>query len=81
MYSIALVLGSYIGEVFIRNNPDLNCEWSYEDVFGDGGAVLHLKVSDKTRAFPIDKVVKRLTNGPEDNVKFFYDIAKKKFRE
>ena len=76
--SMAIVWGSYIGEVFKRNAP-VPCEWSVENVFGDG-EVLHLKAGD-SRLFPIEKAYKRLINGAEDSVWSFYTVFKEKFQE
>ncbi|WP_027629393.1 hypothetical protein [Ruminiclostridium cellobioparum] len=51
-------------------------KWVYEDEFGTG-AVLHIKVDNNNRVYPIDKAFKRLKNGPEDNVVSFYEVFKK----
>ncbi|GGI11534.1 hypothetical protein [Gottfriedia solisilvae] len=70
--SMAHIWGAYLGEVIIRNS-DCKIIWCNENVFGDG-EIIHL-IQDETRLFPIDKVYKRLINGKEDNVVFFYEIA------
>ncbi len=75
IWSMATIWGAYIGEVICRMNPD-KCKWVYEDEFGNG-KFLHIKVENNNRACPIDKVYKRLKNGPEDNVVSFYDIFNK----
>ncbi|WP_052339902.1 hypothetical protein [Gorillibacterium massiliense] len=73
--SMAIIWGTYLGEVVRIHNSD-KCNWYVENVFGDG-EVLHLQIGD-IKAFPIDKVYKRLTNGPEDNVVSFYNVVKYK---
>ncbi|MBU5351117.1 hypothetical protein KQI74_02425 [Paenibacillus barcinonensis] len=71
--SMALIWGVYLGEVIRNHNLD-RCNWYVENVFGDG-EVLHLQVGS-VKAFPIDKVYKRLMNGPEDSILSFYDVIK-----
>jgi len=71
--SMATIWGVYLGEV-IRIHNSSNCNWFVENVFGDG-EVLHLQIGE-IKAFPIDKVMKRLMNGAEDNVVSFYDVIK-----
>ncbi len=75
IWSMATIWGIYMGEVICKNSSD-RCKWVYEDEFGTG-AVLHIKVDNNNRVYPIDKVFKRLKNGPEDNVLSFYDVFKK----
>lgn len=74
IWSMAAIWGVYVGEVMCKNNQH-RCKWVYEDEFGSG-PVLHIKVDNNSRAFPLDKVYKRLKNGPEDNVASFYDVFK-----
>ncbi|MBX9851089.1 MAG: hypothetical protein K2X86_04945 [Cytophagaceae bacterium] len=76
--SMAIVWGSYIGEVFKRH-AGASCEWAVENVFGEG-EILHLKAGD-SRLFPIEKAYKRLVNGTEDNVWSFYTVFKEKIKE
>lgn len=71
IFSMASVWGTYVGEVMRREIGD-RCIWVNENV-SDFGVVMHIKLGGK-RAFPIEKAYKRLINGPEDSVKFFYDV-------
>ncbi|WIY60187.1 hypothetical protein [Bacillus arachidis] len=73
MYSMALIWGSYLGEV-LKRHLGQEAEWLQETVF-DNEEVLHLQVGE-WKVFPIDKVYKRLVNGSEENVISFYDITK-----
>jgi hypothetical protein len=74
IWSMATIWGAYLGEVICRNNPG-KCRWVYESSIGTE-AILHLKVDNNNRAYPLDKVYKRLKNGPEDNIVSFYDVFK-----
>lgn len=71
--SLAIIWGIYLGEVVRIHNSE-RCHWQVDDVLGDG-AELYLQI-EHIKAFPIYKVYKRLTNGPEDNVMSFYDVIK-----
>jgi len=71
--SMATIWGVYLGEV-VRIHSSSNCNWFVENVFGDG-EILHLQIG-QTKAFPIDKVIKRLRNGPEDSIVSFYRVIK-----
>jgi hypothetical protein len=62
----ALVWGAYIGEVLRRNYGG---EWIVEN----GIFALHIA---NARIYPSSKVYKRLTNGPEDNIAFYYETFK-----
>lgn len=58
--------GAYIGEVFRRN---VGGEWiTWEDQWGKAPAI----ALGGTKIFPQDKVRKRFTNGPEDNLWHYY---------
>lgn len=70
--SMAMMYGVYIGEV-IRRNTSKEIQWVYEDGFGNGD-LLHLKLDDKNRINPIGKTFKRLKNGREDEILFFYQV-------
>lgn len=64
---MAKMLGGYIGEV-IRKHYGGN--WVIEDLMNEGN-VLFLNTGDM-KTFPVSKVYKRLKNGPEDNVFYYY---------
>jgi len=63
------MLGGYLGEVIIKHYGG---SWDIED-FMNGGNTIVLNTGG-IKAFPIGKVYKRLTNGPEDNVAHFYQF-------
>ncbi len=71
---MAMVWGAYLGEVMRRHHGG---EWIVAPVFGpDDDPVLTLKIGD-TSLFPPAKVHKRLTNGAEDNVWYYYQVLEK----
>lgn len=72
--SMAMIWGAYIGEVMRREiGPD--CIWVREDVFGDGD-IFHIRVAGKdVRAFPLDKALKRMLNGPKEHIGPFFDFG------
>jgi len=74
IWSMATVWGAYVGEVMCRNNQD-RCKWMYEHIPGSG-SVLFIQVDNNNQANPMEKVYKRLKNGPEDNVVSFYNVFK-----
>jgi hypothetical protein len=70
----ALTLGAYLGEVIRRIHGG---EWVREDFAGEKD-VLMLKIGE-TSIFPNDKVYKRITNGAEDDVRFYYKVLSSEF--
>ncbi len=68
---MAMVWGAYIGEVIRRH---WGGEWTTESN-APVGAVLTLRVHE-IEMFPPAKAYKRLTNGPEDNIWFYYEVLK-----
>jgi len=64
--------GCYVGEVFVRN---AGAEWlapTQEDIDNFYGVPLILQLDEETTVNPIGKVIKRLENGDEDNLPYFY---------
>lgn len=74
IWSMATIWGVYVGEVMCRNNQD-RCKWMYEHIPGSG-SVLFILADNRYKANPLEKVFKRLKNGPEDNVVSFYNAFK-----
>ena len=72
LWTIACLFGSYLGETMLRNGlADAGFDWQ-EDTDGEpilvrGGSVFSL------RMVPINKVFKRLVNGPDDEIVSFYE--------
>ncbi|MBL7738301.1 MAG: hypothetical protein JNK14_03725 [Chitinophagaceae bacterium] len=66
------MLGGYIGEVMIKHYG--GC-WDIEDFMNQGNTVL-VKTGE-LKTFPVSKVYKRLKNGPEDNVYYYYQVMTK----
>jgi len=58
-------LGSYVGEV-IRQN--IGGKWCGDDNDPNVEINVELRLPDKTVCWPIQKVMKRLKNGKEDNI-------------
>jgi hypothetical protein len=75
VWQMAKVWGGYLGEV-IRHH--WGGEWTTEtDAYP--GTVITLRVRG-TDVFPPAKVHKRLTNGPEDNIWFYYQVLANDWR-
>jgi hypothetical protein len=58
-------LGSYIGEVVRRVRGGT---WSNDDDDAEAEINVSLVLPDKTRAWPVQRAMKRFRNGPEDSV-------------
>ena len=71
LWNVSITLGVYLGECMLRTVIGSNgYAW-----FFDGKNAPYLRMDGKTAMYPVTKVYKRVTNGPEDNVKSFYDIG------
>ena len=71
--------GSYVGEV-IRLR--WGGEWSTKSTaFTEPTMTLHLHGKEIEEIFPLNKVYKRLTNGPEDGIWFYYFVIARDFEE
>ncbi len=72
IWNVAVMWGIYLGQTIIENS---NCtsqnEWKWK--LEDNLPIIFK--NDSYKMNPITKVYKRLLNGPEDNVKSFYDVA------
>ncbi len=66
------MLGGYIGEVMIKHYGG---NWDIEDFMNQGNTVL-VNIGE-LKTFPVSKVYKRLKNGPEDNVYYYYQVMTK----
>lgn len=73
---VALAYGAYIGEVLRR---EFGGDWSTETVEGRDAVALNFNPANTI--FPPAKVWKRLHNGPEDDIKVFYDAIRARLRE
>lgn len=72
--TLSKVWGGYIGEVIRRNHGG---QWRIaEDLYPD--TVVYALRVETTDIFPPAKVYKRLTNGPEDDVWFYYCVLKER---
>lgn len=58
-------LGAYVGEVVRRN---LGGEWQTDDADPRGEINVTLKLPDGTLIWPVQRVMKRFKNGPEDGI-------------
>jgi len=67
--SAAMMLGAYIGEVIRRSHGG---EWVKEDIMGEKD-VITLKINE-SRIFPTGKAYKRIVNGLEDDIWFYYKV-------
>lgn len=69
--SMALIFGSYLGEVMLRNGlSQKGYKWGY-----DNNSDVPLLISDEGYITPNDKVYKRLVNGKQDSVISFYNFV------
>lgn len=81
-YLTLLIAGCYIGEVLVRHHQ---LRWvktkdsSYAKLPGDTPIVIEYTKSNHTS--PIDKVMKRLENGKEDYLPFYYQVLCKLMEE
>jgi hypothetical protein len=66
------MLGGYIGEVMIKHYGG---SWDIEDFMNQGNTIL-VNIGE-LKTFPVSKVYKRLKNGPEDNVYYYYHVMTK----
>ena len=69
-----LRFGCYVGEVFVRN---AGAKWrmaSQDEIDNLFGVPLVLQLNKDTTTNPIGKVIKRLENGDEDNLPYFYRV-------
>ena len=62
--------GAYIGEVMRRN---IGGEWMLDDKFSPGQKIVSLRVGH-LQTFPSSKVLKRILDGPGDDVWFYYRV-------
>ena len=58
-------VGSYVGEVVRRK---LGGEWIAEDSDPEAEINVELRLPDGTRCWPVQRVMKRFKNGPEDGI-------------
>jgi hypothetical protein len=58
-------LGAYVGEVVRRN---LGGEWQTDDADPQGEINVALKLPDGSLIWPVQRVMKRLKNGPEESI-------------
>ena len=74
IWSMAIIFGSYLGETLLRNGlSQKGFVWGKED---SSNVPLLIK-DDGTYLTPNDKIYKRLVNGSEDSVVYFYRFATK----
>lgn len=64
--------GCYVGEVFVRNAGAAWRAATDDEIENIYGVPLILELDSDTTANPIGKVIKRLENGEEDNLPYFY---------
>jgi hypothetical protein len=66
--SMILAMGSYLGELVVRNGGG---RWTYDTRAGAAG----VDVPSRKRCFPHSRVGQRLTTGPGHSLRLFYEIA------
>lgn len=72
IWSMAVIFGSYLGEVMLRNGlAQKGYVWGKDDT----SDIPLLAADDGSYITPNDKVYKRLVNGKEDDVVSFYDVV------
>lgn len=71
MWSMAIIFGSYLGEVMLKNGlAKKGYNWEKDNTSN----IPLLVANDGSYITPNDKVYKRLVNGKEENVISFYDV-------
>jgi len=66
--------GCYVGELFVRNN---NGKWIFTEdtpMRGVAGCPIVVELAEKHICNPIGKAFKRLENGKEDSLPYFYHV-------
>lgn len=71
------VYGAYIGEVMRRNEGG---DWFLDEKVLPGEKIAALRVGS-LQTSPSAKVFKRIMNGPEDDVWFYYRVLSQQFKE
>jgi hypothetical protein len=66
--SMVLAMGSYLGELIVRNGDG---RWTYDTRAAAAG----VDVPSRKRCFPHGRVTQRLTSGPAHSLRLFYEIA------
>jgi hypothetical protein len=61
-------LGAYVGEVIRRS---LGGAWQADDDDPEREMDIELRLGDGSRVWPIQRVMKRYANGPEDGIAFY----------
>ena len=64
--AIVFSLGSYVGQTIIKNVP--GAVWQTDDNDPEGEITASVKLPDGTIIFPVQRVMNRFQNGPEDAV-------------
>lgn len=70
-------ISAYIGEVIIRNTKAT--KWETNDKDPQGEINIKLVSANGTAMYPAHRVMKRIQNGPEDNIFHFVAIAVKQY--
>jgi hypothetical protein len=74
---LAKMFGGYVGEVMRRQ---LGGYWTLDSgIYSE--PTITLVFPNDSKVFPASKVYKRLINGDEDNIPFFYHVIKMKAQE
>ena len=70
-------VSSYIGEVIIKNTTAT--KWETDDSDPQGEINIKLVSANGTTMYPAHRVMKRIQNGPEDNVHHYTAVAVKNY--
>lgn len=81
---IIFAIGSYVGETIIKNVP--GAKWVTDDSSPEGEMTATVKFRDGTEIWPMQRIMKRFSNGLEDAVYTYghevtKDFTKKTFNE
>ncbi len=72
---IIFSIGSYVGQTIIKNVP--GAVWQTDDNDPEGEITASIKFPDETIIFPMQRIMKRFQNGPEDAVYVYgYQLTK-----
>lgn len=63
---VIFALGSYIGESLVKNIPQAH--WVTDDNDPKGEINIAVKLPDGSAVWPVQRIIKRIQNGPEDSI-------------
>ena len=78
---VLFIAGCYVGEVIVRHQPGKWVSAEESSVYANAGPTIILKFGSEQYTSPIGKVIKRLQNGEEDYLPFYYQMLAKLIKD